>query len=127
MSNKDFPLRNLIEQGKQLTPSKIKITFKYKSGQTGAIMQVYGVGRESTDPTLLNDSPTGTTLIGSYSNTNIPLESSQVIELDTNFVVTDIVARIVNYEKLSKLRNIVLLARPTDVTPEEYNLTGAEA
>mgnify|MGYP001769999952 CR=1 FL=1 len=126
MANKDFPLRNLLEQGKQLTPSKVKLTFKYKPTYSGCVVKVYGIGRTTTDPVLLNGT-TGTVLLGSSSNTGTPLESSQVIELDTNFVVTDLVVRIESYERLAKIRNVVLLARPTDVTPEEYSLTGAEA
>ena len=119
MANKDFQLKNLIEQGKMLRPSKLKITFREIDDTDPASVSVYGIGRNTAAPTLLNATAAAVDLTGNANE----LESSMIIELNHNYVITDVVVRIHDIEKLARLHNMVLIVRPDELDTEEYELT----
>lgn len=129
MATRYFKLRSLILQGKQIIPTKLKITFRLIA--TGApTVTVWGVGHHVTvaegagqDPQILNSGGTATTLRGAENGSLTDLESTQVIKLNNKWVCTDLVVVIANIEHIAELHNMELFGFPTEFTTEEYVLT----
>jgi len=151
---RNFKRRGLITEGKVLIPSKIVITYRFKKFTVTAdilapapTISCYGIiinnAHGSTAPTdtgygtpvLLNRSQAADVLYNSHKATTIQTygpddeagttaETSQVIYLENEYLITNFVARLHGLEKIAKIREVVLFARPDEFSDEqEYVLT----
>jgi len=115
----------LITEGKVLIPTKLLVSYCYKTTPTDeATIEVYGV-RHTVDtgtdkkPDLIN----ATGLAVDLDDTNLK-EASQVIELSSNYAICDAIVKLSNSEGLYRIREMILMAKPDELADEqEYKLT----
>ena len=124
----DYQLRNLIEQGRQLQISGVKLAFLYEIDPNGvpyddATIEVYGIGTGDRLPVLLNKGSVATTLVGATNDAGtIPLESAQVIPTKTDWLITDGFIRVWNVDHVTNIHNVLLLGRLTKKA-QEHNIS----
>lgn len=114
---RQFDIRDLIASGKFLHPTKVKISYRYKTSPgTHAQVTIKGIGRDEAVP---SDILSATNLLDTVTP---KLEAVMLINIDDVGEATDIVVTISNHEYLAKLYMIELVVMPEEIEQNEYAL-----
>ena len=131
-----YQRKGMIHGASVIIPTRILIQYRFKKFASDdvddlpvPILQAYGVKRNDTttpvDPTPLTIPTSGKVLLpaGTYSSGDSLLETSMIIELDEEYLITGFVAQINGMEHLARVRKITLFARQNKYAEEqEYEL-----
>lgn len=152
---KQFRRRGLVTNTKEgavcLIPTKIVASYRFKEnaawdGTSYPVpeLKVWGILRDTLSggsyitqvPAIINSVKDGASLtnpgtrlypaVMDHADAERYDEVSQVVMCDSNYFITNLVVEILGMEHLARVREIVLFAKPDEVSPEqEYLLYSA--
>lgn len=123
MAVRPFKRRGMLDEGAVIIPTRVMVSFRYISGQSGASVKVYGIIRNqgasgsttNYNPVLLNSSGAGETI----DDTAGAKECSQFFKLNSEYMITSVVVLIDGIEKLARVREIILFGKTDEFANEQ--------
>lgn len=124
MAVKQFKRRGMLDEGAVIIPTRVMVSYRYISGGSGAVVKIYGIIRNqgvngsttNYNPVLLNTAGSGGDTL---SNAAGAKEAAQYIQLNSEYMVTSIVAIISGIEKLARTREIILFGKADEFANEQ--------